>query len=143
MARRARGATAEDPATESAQGGPSGAEADGSRNQVSLVGRLSGVPAERELPSGDRLTTFRVVVSRPPARAGAPEGVRRTTSDTLDCVAWAAGLRRRVASLHAGDVLEVEGSLRRRFWRGGQGVSSRYEVEVTSIKRLRKGPHDE
>lgn len=37
-------------------------------NEVRLVGRVSGRPEERVLPSGDRLMTFRVVVTRDPPR---------------------------------------------------------------------------
>ena len=51
-------------------------------NEVRLVGRLSGAPEDRVLPSGDRLTTFRVVVDRSPRR-----GATRREVDTIDCVA--------------------------------------------------------
>jgi len=33
-------------------------------------------------------------------------------------------------------VLEVEGALRRRFWRMGAGAASRSEVEVLRVRRL-------
>jgi len=105
-----------------------------SRNEVLLVGRLAAPPAERELPSGDVLVTFRVVVDRPPARRGEPE--RRASVDALDCVAWTAGLRKAAGGWQSGDVLELEGSLRRRFWRAPSGLGSRYEVEVTRARRL-------
>lgn len=113
----------------------SGVEA---RNEVLLVGRVSGTPEERELPSGDSLVSWRVVVSRPTPRRAAPEGVRQTTIDTLDCVAWTAGLRRTARGLVDGDVVAVEGALRRRFWRAGGGAASRCEVEVSTLRRLRK-----
>lgn len=35
-----------------------------SSNVVRLAGRVSGPPSERELPSGDRLVTFRLVITR-------------------------------------------------------------------------------
>jgi single-strand DNA-binding protein len=35
-------------------------------NEVYLVGRLSGEPIERELPSGDLLLSWRLVVDRAP-----------------------------------------------------------------------------
>ena len=54
-------------------------------------------------------------------------------SDALECVAWSAAARRTVASWQPGDVVEVTGELRRRFWQGG---ASRYEVEVLRAKRL-------
>lgn len=108
-------------------------------NEVALVGRVSGVAEERTLPSGDVLLTWRVVVDRPPSRRAAPEGSRPVTIDTIDCVAWTGGVRRTAAGFVAGDVVRVEGSLRRRFWRGGGGgLGSRYEVEVVSAKRLER-----
>jgi len=106
-----------------------------SRNEVVLVGRVSGVPEERELPSGDVLVSWRVVVTRPAAGRRPPPGVRPITVDTLDCVAWGAGVRRSAQSLMDGDVVEVTGALRRRFWRVGAGAASRCEVEVARVVR--------
>jgi single-strand DNA-binding protein len=90
------------------------------RNEVVLVGRLSAAPAERELPSGDRLVSWRLVVDRPPTRRKLPEGSRPPTIDTVDCVVWTASLQKAAETWVAGDVLSVEGALRRRFWRGTQ-----------------------
>lgn len=106
------------------------------RNDVVLVGRVSGAPQDRQLPSGDVLTTWRVVVSRPPPRRPAPEGVRLPTSDTLWCVGWAAKVRRVAATLSAGDVVEVTGGLRQRYWRAGAVLVGRTEVEVFTLRRL-------
>ena len=107
-------------------------------NEVVLVGRLAAAAQDRELPSGDVVTTWRVVVDRPPApaRTGAAPGSRAPTVDTLDCATFARGVRRVVASWSPGDVVQVEGALRRRFWRGAGGASSRCEVEVSKAKRL-------
>ncbi len=103
-------------------------------NEVHLVGRMAGEPRRRELPSGDVLVSFRVVVTRPPAgraaRAGAP------TVDTLDCSAWRPGVQRAVGRAADGDVVELHGSLRRRFWRVGATAASRSEVEVVRLRRL-------
>ena len=104
-----------------------------SRNEVVLVGRVSADPVERELPSGDAITTFRLVVARP-SRAR-PGGTTGPTVDVIDCVAWRAGVRRTVRGLDPGDLVTLQGSLRRRFWRGPTGATSRYEVEVGSVKR--------
>lgn len=106
------------------------------RNEVMLVGRVSGEPQERELPSGDVLVSWRVVVERPAPRRAPPPGVRATTVDTLDCVAWLAPVRRTARALAEGDVVAVEGALRRRFWRAGAGAASRTEVEVEQLRRL-------
>ena len=115
---------------------PSGATAeDGvpavSANQVRLLGRVSADPEERVLPSGDVVWTFRVVVPR-------PESDARTRVDALDCVAWTARSRRSVGSWRAGDVVEVEGAMRRRFFRTGAGAASRVEVEVSRGRLVRR-----
>lgn len=106
------------------------------RNEVLLVGRVSGAPVERELPSGAQLVVWRVVVDRPPARA--VPGVRAPTVDTIDCVAWTAGARRSARALADGDLVQVEGALRPRFWRAGGGPASRCELEATGVRRLRR-----
>ncbi|HVF20327.1 MAG TPA: single-stranded DNA-binding protein [Mycobacteriales bacterium] len=105
------------------------------RNDITLVGRLSAAPEERVLPSGDELVTWRLVVRRPPAT--------RTTSsragsvDTIDCSSFRADVRRQAGRWSPDDVLEVNGALRRRFWRSGGGAASRTEVEVVSARRVR------
>lgn len=109
-----------------------------SRNEVVLVGRVSADPEDRELPSGDVLTTFRLVVERPPPTRPLPEGVRPATTDTLDCVAWSGRPQRTARMLRAGDVVSVEGALRRRFWRGAVGAVSRCEVELGVVTRLER-----
>ena len=100
-------------------------------NQIRLGGRLAADPVTRVLPSGDQVTTFRLVVRRGRSARTPPR------VDTIACAAWSTRTRRRVASWSAGDGVEVEGALRRRFWRGADGVSSRYEVEVLTVRRLR------
>ena len=102
-------------------------------NEVRLVGRVSGV-AQATLPSGDEIVTFRVVTDRLASQRG-PSG--RVMVDTLDCVAFSAAVRRKVLSLSDGDWVEVAGALRRRFWRGASGASSRTEVEVRRVTRAR------
>jgi single-strand DNA-binding protein len=100
-------------------------------NLVRLVGRLSGAPEERVLPSGDRLWTFRVVVPREH-----PRGRQRV--DAVECAAWTGRTRRSVARWGEDDVVAVEGALRRRFYRSGTGTASRVEVEVTSGRLIRR-----
>ncbi len=99
-------------------------------NEVRLVGRLSAAAEERVLPSGDVLSSFRVIVDRP---AG-----HRVRVDAVDCVAWAARPRRSAMSWRPGDVIEVNGALRRRFFRRGAGVQSMVEVEVRSGRIIRR-----
>jgi len=100
-------------------------------NEVRLVGRVSGDPHQRALPSGDELWTFRVVVPRPPAD-------RRQPVDALECVAWSARTRRSVARWADGDLVEVSGSMRRRFYRAGGATVSRVEVEATRARVIRR-----
>lgn len=103
-----------------------------SANEVRLVGRLSRPPEERTLPSGDQMWTFRVIVGRERG------GRSRQTVDTLECAAWSARARRSVRSWSQGDVVEVSGSLRRRFFRARGAVGSRVEVEMTSGRLIRR-----
>ena len=102
-------------------------------NDVHLVGRLAAAAASRVLPSGDTVTLLRLVVDRP---AGGAAHRPRPTSDTLDCAIWTARLRQRADRLEPGSLVEVDGSLRRRFWRTAGGPASRYEVEVRSLRRV-------
>jgi single-strand DNA-binding protein len=108
---------------------------------VHLVGRLAAEPTPREMPSGDVLVTFRLVVARPPAarRTGGSPASRAPTVDTIDCSAWRKGVQRGLDRAVPGDVLEVDGALRRRFWRTGSGAASRSEVEVTRVRRVALG----
>lgn len=105
-----------------------------SRNEVCLAGRLAAPAEERTLPSGTVLVTFRIVVGRPPPVRPVP--ARTPTVDTIDCVAGTAAARRAALGWLPGDVVEVTGSLRRRFWRAGAGAASRTEVEVAKARRL-------
>ncbi len=111
------------------------------RNEVVLAGRLAAAPEVRTLPSGDLLTSFRLVVGRPPAargRSGREPSPRPVPVDTLDCVAWRSAVRRSASGWLPGDILEVTGALRRRFWRSPGGTASRCEVEVVAARRLRR-----
>jgi single-strand DNA-binding protein len=117
------------------------------RNEIRLIGRLSAPARVLDLPSGDRLVTFRVIVDRPgprqsragrdsradqaPARGGSPRRV-----DTIDCATWTRREQRRVERWRPGDLVEVQGHLRRRFRRGDSGPVSRVEVEVTLAKKV-------
>jgi single-strand DNA-binding protein len=94
------------------------------RNEVVLVGRLSTTAEERELPSGDVVVSWRLVVERPP-------DAERNGIDVLDCAAFGARVRRAAMKWQPGTQIQVEGALRRRFWRSPSGTASRYEVEVS------------
>ncbi|MEO6712519.1 MAG: single-stranded DNA-binding protein [Mycobacteriales bacterium] len=106
------------------------------RNEVVLVGRLAALADERELPSGDVMVSWRLVVDRPAQPR--VEGRRTPTVDALDCVAWRKPICRTALSWQVGDTVEVSGALRRRFWRAPAGPVSRTEVEVIRARRIRK-----
>lgn len=103
-------------------------------NRVQVCGRVSAAPLQRTLPSGDTMTTFRVIVDRP-ARTRRHSSVK---VDTFDCVAWSMAIQRRVAALEAGDVVEVTGELRRRFHRTPGGAASMVDIEVGRCRRVRR-----
>lgn len=100
-------------------------------NEVALVGRVSVAPERRDLPSGDQLVTLRLVVDRPPER-----GATRRRVDVIDVACWGKRLQRTALSLHPDETIRVEGALRRRFFLGGGGRASRYEVEANRLARV-------
>jgi single-strand DNA-binding protein len=112
-------------------------------NEVRLTGRVSGNPEQREMPSGDVVVLFRVVVPRPAARlsssARGPSRKGAATVDTIDIACWSARTRRAALRLRQGETAEVTGSLRRRFFRAGGGAASRYEVDAATVARPRAG----
>lgn len=112
-----------------------GTETAGSVNEVHLVGRVSGEPVTRELPSGDELVQFRLVVPRALRR---DEDARRQV-DTIEVACWSARTRRTASRLPDGQTVEVQGSLRRRFFGTAGGRASRYEVEAGTVRRVPAG----
>lgn len=102
-------------------------------NLVRLVGRVSGAPVSRILPSGDEMWTFRVVVPRPERdRRG------RAQVDALECSAWSPRSRRSVRSWREDDIVSVEGRLRRRFFAAGAARQSRVDVEMRRGRLIRR-----
>ena len=103
-------------------------------NEVHLVGRLSAPAELRTLPSEAVMCTFMVVVDRLDTDLRSKQRV-----DVLSCVAWTPRLRRQVMAWAEGDVVELEGALRKRFFRTSGGTTaSRVEVEVRSARRVRR-----
>ena len=101
-------------------------EIDYSLNDCLLRGRVSAPATDRELPSGEHVVEFRLIITR-----AEREGV-----DTLDIAAWSSRVRRTTLSLKAGEWVEITGSIRRRFWQGPTGLASRWQIEAESITRL-------
>jgi single-strand DNA-binding protein len=98
---------------------------------VVLVGRLGARIDERELPSGDTIVVFTVVVDRPRGAGGSGSSVK---VDAIACQALRASVVKRLGSLAPGDWVRAEGVLRRRFWRSGTALGSAMEVEVSRIQ---------
>jgi single-strand DNA-binding protein len=94
-------------------------------NEIVLVGRITSPAVERVLPSGDVISSWRLTVDR--------DG---SGFDVVDCSAWTARTKRSAAAWQKGDVVEVRGALRRRFWRSAGGVASAYDVEVATARRV-------
>jgi len=99
-------------------------------NEVRLVGRVTSLAVEKELPSGDKVVEFRVVIGREKLRNGKKE------VDSLDIAAWSAKARRAALAVKIDTWVEVKGSVRRRFWRAPTGLASRWQVEASEVVRL-------
>ena len=99
------------------------------RNEVVLCGRVSADPETRELPSGDPLVTFRLVVQRDQRALK----ISKQTVDVIECAAWTPRLRQKAARLQPGVEVEVSGALRRRFSRRLGGLTSHVSVELSAL----------
>ncbi|GAT68433.1 single-stranded DNA-binding protein [Planomonospora sphaerica] len=104
------------------------------RNEVVLAGRLPETVQVRSLQSGTRFGTWRLVVRR---RQQQGRGIR---VDTIPCVAFEPGVVETVTGWSPDDMVEVVGSLRRRWWGKDGAKASGYEVEVRSVRRLEHQP---
>lgn len=101
-------------------------EVDYSLNDVLLRGRVSAAATTKELPSGDKVVEFRLIITRD-ERAG---------FDTLDIAAWSAKSRKIATALQSDEWVEISGSIHRRFWQSPVGVSSRWQINADEIVRL-------
>ncbi|MEI6361341.1 MAG: single-stranded DNA-binding protein [Actinomycetes bacterium] len=108
-------------------------------SSVTVQGRLGARVDRRELPSGDEVTCFTVIVDRSP-RDIAKGGGRAATVDAISCQTFRAVVAKRVSVLEPGEWVRAEGTLRRRFWRAGGGLGSAMEVDVARLERLRVRP---
>ncbi len=115
--------------------GAADAEPDTAANLVRIRGRLGADPTERILPSGAAIVSFRVVVAR---EATVMTRGSRQKSDWVDCAAWSSPARRKSAVWRSGDVVEVEGALRRRHYRAGDTSGSRVEIEMLGGRRIQR-----
>jgi single-strand DNA-binding protein len=97
-----------------------------SLNDLLLRGRVSAPATVKELPSGDKVVEFRLIVSR----------IDRDGVDTLDIAAWSGKSRKTALSLKSDEWIEVSGSVHRRFWQSPAGLASRWQIEASEICRL-------
>ncbi|CAB4774389.1 unannotated protein [freshwater metagenome] len=97
-----------------------------SLNDLLLRGRVSAPATVKELPSGDKVVEFRLIISR----------LDREGVDTLDIAAWSGKSRKTALSLKSDEWIEVSGSVHRRFWQSPSGLASRWQIEATEIARL-------
>jgi single-strand DNA-binding protein len=104
----------------------SGDESDLSLNDLLLRGRVSAPAITKELPSGDKVVEFRLIVTR----------TDRDGVDTLDIAAWSAKSRKTALSLKSDEWVEISGSVHRRFWQAPSGLASRWQVQAVEISRL-------
>ena len=101
------------------------------RNEVLLVGEITTAPEERELADGRGAVTFRLDV-RGETGAGA-------TRDSLDITVTSARARKAALGWEIGDVVEVEGVVRRKFYKVGAMSKPFTVIEAERAKRLRRG----
>ena len=101
-------------------------EIDYSLNDLLLRGRVSAQATSKELPSGDKVVEFRLIITRS----------ERGGVDTLDIAAWSAKSRKIALTLQGDEWIEVSGSIHRRFWQSPTGVASRWQIEADEILRL-------
>jgi len=97
-----------------------------SLNDLLLRGRVSAPATVKELPSGDKVVEFRLILSR----------IDRDGVDTLDIAAWSAKVRKTALSWKSDEWIEISGSVHRRFWQSPAGLASRWQIEAAEISRL-------
>ena len=71
-------------------------------NEVYLVGRVTSLAIEKELPSGDKVVEFRVVIGRAKSTTSTRSPKSRTGKkevDSLDIAAWSSKTRKAALSL--------------------------------------------
>ncbi|GAA4633239.1 hypothetical protein GCM10023196_069990 [Actinoallomurus vinaceus] len=104
-------------------------------NEILLVGRLSGTPEWKALPEGRQVAVWRLIVEHQNARSS------QDAIDTIRCVTYDSAVQEGIRGWRHGDLVEVRGSLRHRFWRSPDGPRGLYEVEAAiAVRHDRAAP---
>ncbi|WP_110205721.1 single-stranded DNA-binding protein [Nocardioides daejeonensis] len=98
------------------------------RNEVVVEGTLARDPVERVLGSGEELWQLQVMVPR----------VSGPGADWIECSVREGRLRRTVARWSEGDLVRIEGHLRRRFFRTAGATRSVLEVNASAGRLVRR-----
>jgi single-strand DNA-binding protein len=101
------------------------------RNEVYLVGEVSSTPEERTLSDGRGAVTFRLEV-----RTDSSAGGNR---DSLDITLTSPRARKAALAWAVGDLVEVQGVVRRKFYKVGAASKPFTVIEAERAKRLRRG----
>ena len=103
-------------------------------NDVVLVGRLRGETRTKPLGDEGVAVEWRLAVERPGQGRGA-------VCDVFSCISFDEEVEVLAAGWEPGDLLEVRGGLRRRFWTTSSGTkASRIEIEVEEVDLLEVTP---
>lgn len=100
------------------------------RNEILLVGEVSTTPAERVLANGRDAVTFRLDV-----RVHLDDGATR---DSFEITLYGARLRRSALTWDIGDVIQVEGVVRRKFHKVGASSKPFTVIEADRARRVRR-----
>ena len=100
------------------------------RNEVYLVGEVITVPDERTFADGRDVVTFRLDVRT--------EADSRPIRDSFDVTVAGARTRKAALAWDVGDTVEVEGVVRRKFYKLGSVSKPFTVIEAQRAKRLRR-----
>jgi single-strand DNA-binding protein len=95
-------------------------------NFVVLNGTLSGEIQSHVQADGVEVLQWRLRVPR--AEGGA---------DSVPCTSSSSRVMKTIVKLKEDQIVELEGSVRSRYWRSGGSTQSRVEIDVTKVSKLK------